>query len=76
MIMCGMSAAFSALFGTPLAAADFFHGSGQCRHHALFRTASLCHRITDRSRRGQLPAALHRKYFRSVPFRLLRRKQH
>ena len=28
MIMCGMSAAFSALFGTPMAAAVFFSGTG------------------------------------------------
>ena len=31
---------------------DLFHGSGQCRHYALFRTAAMCHRITDRSRCG------------------------
>ena len=41
MVMCGMSAAFSAVFGTPMAAAGFFHGSSQRRYHVLCSTGSM-----------------------------------
>ena len=41
LVMSGMSAAFSAVFGTPLAAAIFPMGNDQCRNHALCRFSSL-----------------------------------
>ena len=42
MIMCGMSAAFSALFGTPNGCGCLFHGGCQCRCHVLCGTGSVC----------------------------------
>ena len=42
MIMCGMSAAFSALFGTD-GCRYFSAGSSQCRHHALFCISAMCY---------------------------------
>lgn len=50
MIMCGMSAAFSALFGTPMAAAIFSMGGGECRHHVLCRPRAMCDLLADRPR--------------------------
>ena len=47
LIMCGMSAAFAALFGTPMAAAVFSMGNGQCRYHGLFRISPLCNVCAD-----------------------------
>ncbi|MFQ8778246.1 MAG: chloride channel protein [Roseburia sp.] len=41
MIMCGMSAAFSALFGTPDGSRHLLHGGGECRHHATMPPS--CH---------------------------------
>lgn len=41
LVMSGMSAAFSAVFGTPLAAAIFPMENDQCRNHALCRFSSL-----------------------------------
>lgn len=40
LMLCGMSAAFSAIFRTPIAAPVFCHGSGVCRCHAVRGTGA------------------------------------
>ncbi len=50
MIMCGMSAAFSALFGTPMAAAIASNGNCKCRRHVLYRPCSMCDQFSCRTR--------------------------
>ncbi len=47
LIMCGMSAAFAALFGTTDGCCCLFNGNGQCRRHVLFRISSLCNVCAD-----------------------------
>ena len=55
IVMCGMSAAFSALFGTPMAAVCFCIGGSQCRSDVLYSFDALydcvpgCIRICGRN---------------------------
>ena len=55
IVMCGMSAAFSALFGTPMAAGCFCTGGSQCRSDVLYSFDALydcfpgCIRICGRN---------------------------
>ena len=50
MIMCGMSAAFSALFGTPDGSRYFLNGDDKRRCHVLYSTRSMCDKLPHRSR--------------------------
>lgn len=49
MIMCGMSAAFSALFGTPMVMGCLFHGSCQCRRYVLCGVSPVRDLLTGRT---------------------------
>ncbi len=50
IVMCGMSAAFSALFGTPIGSGSFCAGSGQCGRDVLCSTDAVHDRVIDRFR--------------------------
>lgn len=47
MIMCGMSAAFSALFGDTADRDDLCDGGRKHRYHGIRGARTLCHRIAD-----------------------------